>query len=187
MTIKISKICSDLTKQIEFVAKVLNKKERGTYGKHPNCILFDENEKRLVATDGHRMHYADLDDDSMAAIAGAGMENGTYNIIASTKNEIILEKTDVHFPNYKEIIPNIAMAKCISEFDTNERFFNVNLLKMLYGFPEKTYFDLDFFRGLIVKNNWTVYGVYWFDKESAIMFQSKESPKLNCLMMPLNV
>lgn len=187
MTIKIPKICSDLTKQIDFVSKVFNKKAKGEYGKTVNAIYFDEKAKRIVATDGHRMHYADLDDDSMAVVMGAGMVEGTYKIIASTKNEIILEKDDATFPNYKAILPDITAAVHTAELKVSDTLFNkCDLLTMLYNLPEKTCYNLDFFRDLIVKKDCIVYNVYWYGKEDAIMFQSKEAPIVICLMMPLN-
>lgn len=187
MTVKIPKVCSDLTKQIEFVARVLDKKTDRFSDRMSNSIYFDEKEKRIVATDGHRMHYADLDDDSVGAMGAAGMVEGTYSVIANTKNEIILEKNDSPFPNYKAILPDITTAVHTDELNVSDTLFNkLGLLNMLYNLPEKCFYNLEFFRDLIIKKETIVYKVYFWERERAIMFQSKDAPGVTCLMMPLN-
>lgn len=60
MSITIQKNFPDVISKFDFILKILDKKSAHLA---LGSFYFDEPEKRIVSTDGHRMHFVDLDED----------------------------------------------------------------------------------------------------------------------------
>jgi hypothetical protein len=68
-------------------------------------VYFDAEAKRLVTTDGRRMHFLDLSDD---AIEAYGLVASGYVALDEKRTTISYLKLDVQFPDYMRVIPDYA-------------------------------------------------------------------------------
>ena len=81
-------------------------KAKSTDETRPAINLIQVSEKRAVATDGYRLHIANVKD--------SGVKPGLYRVLASTAKQIVLqEDTEGHlYPDIKQVIPR-HMGRCI--------------------------------------------------------------------------
>jgi hypothetical protein len=66
---------------------------------------FDAEHKRLVATDGRRLHFLDLND---AEITAYGLVDSGYVALDDKRMTVSYIKLDGQFPNYWRVIPDYA-------------------------------------------------------------------------------
>lgn len=94
ITIENKKYNNDTYKKIQWVAKATSKDKIRPFMQN---VLIDGG--YAVATDGHRLHMAEISDD---------MPDGLYKIIVSNAKMIIMEQTDFEkkdFPQYERAFP----------------------------------------------------------------------------------
>ena len=61
----------------------------------------------MVATDGARLHKAELTPD------GTELPEGFYQVLKSSKDQIILQQAEEEFPDYKQCIPGDEPEKIL--------------------------------------------------------------------------
>lgn len=139
-------------------------------------IFYDAKKKRIWATDGHRLHLANID---------MGAEDRQFKVVSSKKSEIIL--IDIEKENFVNR-PNIGLV--LSDVRTIARHDVV----ISSSVPESAYIKLmRLFKKAIINqkffNALSIFSDRWQaliqdNEESAIFFKSE-----NCLavIMPLNI
>jgi DNA polymerase III sliding clamp (beta) subunit (PCNA family) len=74
------------------------------------------NAGNMVASDGHRMHLAEINLD------GTPLEEGLYEVIKNSKDQIILQEIEGEgLPNYKQVIPEGETQKTVELVFENPR------------------------------------------------------------------
>lgn len=68
-------------------------------------VYFDSEARRIVATDGYRLHFIEL---SEAEITAYGLIDSGYVALDEKRNTITYIKIDGQFPNYERVIPEYA-------------------------------------------------------------------------------
>jgi hypothetical protein len=142
---------------------------------------------RLAVTDGKRLHYTNLFANRNMPDQISEMKKGTYRIVADTPKEIVLDKMDTNYPNYKGVLLETSEVKFHKELYIKENLFEDGvLLSLLYALPEKSYYNLNFFKDLVMKKEQLIWTFYWWDKDNAVLLQNAEHG-LHSLFMPLYI
>ena len=168
MKIEIPKIKHNLLDCVQFVVRAMAK--RPTRHAFQRRILVDEN--RFVATDGQRLHTADI---------GHSYEPGMYEVMqCSAKGIVLLKDNDAgNFPKWQDIVPN------------HNDYFEVNHSGEKWANPVNIAFGLAQ-KGIVLNpqllhaavgdyNNWTV---YFGEPDRPVLLVCKEK---RAVIMPINV
>jgi len=138
-------------------------------------LYFEPSEKEGeligIATDGRHLHLTILSADF---VNQHGLFAGYWKIIKAKQRKRYIWLVNIdepengyYFPKYKKIIPNTDDAKYKTTFDGfGTGSFNMNLAKLLHGFPDVTALNPDYLISL-GSGTWEV---YWYEQNKAIKF-----------------
>lgn len=131
-------------------------KARSTDNTRPaiNCIAVSG--KRAIATDGYRMHIANVKD--------CGIESGVYKVVTSTAKKIVLqENQEGHlFPDWKAVLPRHMGKKIDLNWASSYRFkqwdtMSVKAARVIRALPNNFTISLSFLEDCISEGSWTMY------------------------------
>lgn len=130
-----------------------------------NHLMVEQN--RIVATDGRRLHFVELEHD---------YELGQYEVIKNSGTEIFLMKVDDdevgRFPKYDEILP------------PKDNYFEAgDLMTILKGlFKKDICINLQFINDVIFDDE--LFTIYYTEKDRPIRIEHKDR---TAILMPINV
>ena len=126
-------------------------------------ICFDG--QNWAATDGHRLHILD-------ALTNI-YEKGLYKIIAESRSQIILEKTDqeiIKYPEYEDLLAHKNIDR-LPDLILNEFVTDINYTQLIRLLPTNITIQLKFFQDMMYLGiPWKVYLV----EDDKTIFNSDE-------------
>jgi DNA polymerase III sliding clamp (beta) subunit (PCNA family) len=164
MKIEIPKVNRRMLDCVRFVARAVSK-DNSRYA--IQNILVEKG--RFVATDGKRLHIADIQHD---------FEPGMYEVVVCNQSRVVLLKIeDGHFPKYQDIIPERK-----SYFEANDAYGEITIaMKIIYGLAAKLMMhNPKFIHEAAVGNDWKV---YYGEPDRPILLVSKTGKR--AVIMPI--
>jgi len=172
---KIIEVSGEDAEQLLFLARAILKELDLPTKTALKYLYFEQAEKEGellgIATDGRHLHLTTLSADF---VNEHGLFAGYWKIIKAKQRKRYIWLVNIdepengyNFPKYKKIIPNTDDAKYKTTFDgIGVGAFNINLAKLLHGFPDVTAINPDY----LIALGYGTWEVYWYEQNKAIKF-----------------
>ena len=145
---------------------------------------FDKEASRIVATDGKRLHYADLD---AASIKAFGFDLAGYYALDEKRNTAqYLEKlsNEAQFPNYKKVIPSYSPSGKATLLDLSNAIENIPVFYAREGIATNYNWLKDLAKG---SSLWRFALDPIDPKRRAIHFIADGNKALHAVIMPIRI